>query len=363
MVNTNLKKLTCVFMVLAVLASCKKDGLLDFEGLEHNSEWIFPLLRTEISAEKASKIENIDYDFELNVSDVPFVITGVPVPAISGQTAGPYLLSSPIDELVRFRTDTGRATITITNNFPINIKAGSAVQITNTTNSEVVYSGTLANDIPAMGGIDSLVITNVTLSPWVDSDLEFSISNMGTDGSGGSIPDFNTYDNIHIQFNIEVVQVNEVVLKSTLDYSISDTVDYTFENSDDIASEQEEVFQGAKVNFLVENSVPLDLELQVYFMDQNYLVIDSLLDVSVVESPSIDAAGYAVTSSVEEQKLVLDLTLEEYQALKNDTKFMSFRLGLSSPLSSGEFTIVNNNGVKLIVTSEIKTKISSALSN
>lgn len=84
----------------------------------------------------------------------------------------------------------------------------------------------------------------------------------------------------------------ELPLKGTLNnYKILDTLDFEFENTDELNS--------AVFRTYVNNAFPIDADLQIYFLDENYKKIDSLYNerTIVIPSSSIDGSGRTTSST------------------------------------------------------------------
>jgi len=347
-------KIALIFLSTLTMFSCTKDGLFDYSGLEHTAEWLFPVVKTKITAEQVSKLNGLKYDVGAFTVDAPFITTTLPVPPISGQSIGPIDLDDTDSIYVQFKSDTATLKVYITNNFPINIKAGTVVEIRNSiNNTNVVFDGTIQNDIPAKGGVDSVIVTKVITTPWADNKLKLFLTNFGSDGSA-TVENFNTYNNIDVKLGIEVIHLNEVELYGNIDYLVTDTSDFEF--GSDPSEPDEENIESAKLNLFIENGIPLTYSVRGYFLDANYSVLDSLFGTTVIPAPGIDGSGYVINSTIVEDKIVSQLTKLQYVYLKNNTKHIFYQFQFTS--QPQHVRVIHPNHIKMQVTADIKTKVS-----
>jgi len=354
MKNKGTKIAFLLFAALTVV-SCTKEDAFNYSDLEHTAEWIFPVAKTEISAEQFTKINDLRYDVGVVTLDAPFLTTGLPTPPISAQSIGPLDLEGTDSLYVQFKSDNAIIKIYITNNFPINIKAGTVVEIRNSVNNtDVVFEGVIQNDIAAKGGMDSVIVNKVGTSEWVDNRLKLYLTNFGSDGSP-NVEDYSIYNNIEIQLGIEVLILHEIELYGNINYIVTDTTDFDFGSTDNVGEIKEENIRNIKMNVFVKNGTPLTFAIRGYFLDANYAVLDSVFNNAVIPSALIDPNGFAVMSTVVEQKIVEELNTSQFSYLKNRTQHIYYLLEFTSQPEN--VSVVGENHVKLEVTAEIESKI------
>lgn len=355
MQNNCLKKVGLIFILFITIIGCSKEGFLDYSDLEHNADWLLPFVQTKVTAEQVAKLNDLSYDIGALPLDAPFLNTGLPIPPVSLEVVGPIELKDTDSIYVKFKSDTATLKVYITNNFPINIKAGTKVEIRNSfLNNLVVFDGLIQNDIPAKGGKDSVIVTRVITTPWVDNELELFLVDFSSDGTGGIVEDFNVYNNIDIKLKIEVIHLNEVEIYGNINYLVTDTSKFEFGSYP--KEPDDESIEKATIHLFVENGVPLTYSVKGYFLDANYSIIDSLFGNTTVSSPGIDALGYVINSTIVEEKISTELTKYEYNEIRNRTKHMYYQFKFTS--QSQNIRAIHSNYVKLHVTADITTKVS-----
>lgn len=344
-------KIGLFFWLALGFLACTKDGLFDYSNLKQNAEWLFPIVKTKISAEQVSKLTDSHYDIGAFTFDVPFINTSAPIPPISGQTIGPLPLEDTDSIYIQFRSDSATLKIFITNNFPINIKAGTKVEIRNSLiNTNVVFSGVVLRDIAAKGGKDSVIISKVVTTPWADNKLEFYFVDFASDGSS-SVENFGIYNNLDVNLKIDVIHLNEAILNGNIEYFVTDTTDFKFGSNKNEPNDAH--IESGILNLFIKNGVPLNYTIQGYFLDENYMIVDSLFEQAYVPAPGIDALGYAINSTINEVKITSVLSNEKYSNLRAFSKHIYYRLKFTSqPLP---VRLTHDNYVGLQLTADVKT--------
>ena len=82
--------------------------------------------------------------------------------------------------------------------------------------------------------------------------------------------------------------------------SLKDTVDVSF-SIDNI--------EQASFTLLAQNSYPIDAEIKMYLLDQNNMVLESLLSEQIVQASEVDADGKTISSTSSE----LTFAIQQYQ--------------------------------------------------
>lgn len=97
------------------------------------------------------------------------------------------------------------------------------------------------------------------------------------------------------------MEVNLPLYGSAKDFAFQDTFDFKFENIDKV--------EALMIRNHVTNGFPVELQLQVYFSDENFVVLDSMLmqDKIIVASAIVNATSGEVISS---QKKTTDVTMD-----------------------------------------------------
>jgi hypothetical protein len=356
MMKNRITFLTVLFLTALIVVSCSKEDAFNYSDLEHSASWIFPIATTKLSAERFTKINDLRYDVGVFTLDAQFVNPGFPIPPTGNQTIGPVDLDDQDSIYVQFRSNDALIKIYITNNFPINIKGGTVVEIRNSVNNtDVVFSGVIQNDIPAKGGMDSVIINKTVTSDWVDNKLKLYLTNFGSDGSP-NVEDFETYSSIGVSIGIEVLSLDEIELYGNLNFLVSDTTDFEFGDNESQHESEEQNIQNIKMNVFDQNGTPLTFALRGYFLDANKAILDSVFENAIVPSAPVNADGYIIPSGIVEEKIVGALNASQYASLKYNTKHIYYKLEFSS--ESQNVKVLSGNSIRLEVTSEIESKVS-----
>jgi len=347
-------KIILLFVLVTTFMGCSKEGFLDYKNIDHTSEWLFPIVKTVISAEQVSKLDDLTYDIEVLATDMPFLITGVPIPPISLVTIGPLPLQDTDSIYVKFRANEAILNVTITNNFPINIKSGTTIEIRNSSiNNDVVFKGVIEHDITEKGGQGTVTVQGSETTPWIDNQLQLYFVDFTSDGSPVPV-DITIYNNISLSLEVEIIELNEAELYGDISYDVSDTSKYTF-GSEPEQGLEDSPFENALLNLFIENGIPLNYSIQSFFLDDNFNIIDSLFSSSNVLAPEIDAPGYVINSSIVEKKIVTEMSIAKYNNLRSRTRHINHRLSFSSRPQN--VRIIHENNIKINLTAELKTKL------
>jgi len=95
--------------------------------------------------------------------------------------------------------------------------------------------------------------------------------------------------------------------------------DFTFENDSDFEMEDIENVSYAEFKLITNNSIPLDLDIQLYFTDENGNLIDSLFEENhaLLTAPEIAANGTIMKSSEQSNIIMVDAArFEKIQSAK-----------------------------------------------
>ena len=95
--------------------------------------------------------------------------------------------------------------------------------------------------------------------------------------------------------------------------------------------------KAAEFKFVTENGLPLSVDIQGYFMDDNGLILDSLLQQKerVVAAAPVDGEGI-VTNTVEETKYI-DIPADRFAQIRSAKKLLL--LASFSTLNNGEIPV------------------------
>jgi len=123
-------------------------------------------------------------------------------------------------------------------------------------------------------------------------------------------------------------------------FGAQDTFDINFNTYDDVKS--------AEFKIVTENALPLDIDMQIYFIKNDNSVVDSLFTemTTVISSSEIDAAGNSVASSKEEIFVPVD-----------SDRFNKLAVEANKILVSTSFSTTENGTIPVKVLAEQEVKV------
>ncbi|RYG29995.1 MAG: hypothetical protein EOO01_37395, partial [Chitinophagaceae bacterium] len=270
---------------LAAISGLLMVSACELNSPEYSADYLLPLVKTQFRVEDIDEI--VDPQFELvtvirndvSPSIIPSNLTAVP--SFTGQLLGPYVFEDDSDSFRRAKVDTANFKLDITNNFPINIKAGTEIIITNTNsptaaNPDTIFRQVITQPIQP-GEKRTLDIALSKTSPWIDNDLKMHLKNFGSDGSNGQEVNF-TGAEIELVFRIDVIHINEIEIYPGKNYTLDDTIAVEIAESDENTSNIE---QGTLTLYL-SNGFPANFNFTGQFLDQNYQVVDDQLTTTLI---------------------------------------------------------------------------------
>lgn len=305
MKNLNLITLF-LFLILLGAAGCTKKK---YENDPLKSEWLLPLLKGNLTPLTLTSLKNKQFSIEVSAADLGItesVPQSNPVPVAFYNVASYEVKTN--DLVSNIQLDTCHLQLTIKNNFPIPIKQGTAISIrdgsgANTLLKNFVFTKDIANGEEEVFDIDlsGLIISN-KLKATVDTLIVDAYENKVFEES------------IEFDFLIKSVSLNYVNLFTNQSYNINDTVD--FDGSTIDFDEYDEKITDSTVNgklsFLCNNELPVNTSFQIYFLDENKNVVDSLF----IQKPNIIGGVYSGLNFVAAQKSSFFTTISKQRLIK-----------------------------------------------
>lgn len=123
-------------------------------------------------------------------------------------------------------------------------------------------------------------------------------------------------------------------------FAAQDTFDLNFNSYDDVKS--------AEFKIVTENELPLDISVQIYFVKDDYSIVDSLFTemTTIIASAEIDAAGNSIASNK-----------EEFFVPVNAERFQKLALEANQVVVSTSFSTTDNGTVPVKVLSNQEVKV------
>ena len=168
----------------------------------------------------------------------------------------------------------------------------------------------------------------------ISSSIKFKVNNSPLSGSG------------RLNFNPEVKVPAHIVMD---DYIRTDTTTLSLSEVARIIDSETISADELALYLLVENALPLDVKLQIYFADENYRIIDSIKTSDIfVKSGTPDPSSYLI-KTVEITKENISMTKEKFKKIK-DTKYLLIKETLSSyksPSGADDIKLFKSNSIKI----------------
>ena len=113
-------------------------------------------------------------------------------------------------------------------------------------------------------------------------------------GNTGDMNFINSDSKIDVTMDVDIPMYGSVS-----GFSIEDTLDFALDSIN--------ILQSATLRAIIENEFPVDVDVQLYFVDENFAVIDSLFSNGerLVQSSTIDANGDLVSATTSENDIVV----------------------------------------------------------
>ncbi|MFN3405492.1 MAG: hypothetical protein ACK40G_15435 [Cytophagaceae bacterium] len=272
------------------------------------TEILGPLVKTDLTTENIFDLGDMDLSFSFGLSDLGMTIPPTPtvVPAIP-PTDFPEESAELSNSFASLEIESGDIQFVIVNNLEIPINQGMQVVMKSNNNSIIQQS---LPAIPANGGSFTLnppiSLANKTLLPQVT----FQLKNFSSPGSNGQVVTLKPDSRISIDIYFRNIKIKSLSANANNIFELGDTLDF------DLRANVIKASAGSGViNTYVNNGMPLDFKFQVYFLSENFTVIDSLFENSTtVTAAPKDFSGQA-TSSVE-SKLTTTVNEDRINKLK-----------------------------------------------
>lgn len=311
-----------LFVLLILVSGLSACDISNTDLPEVELEIFGPIARTSISLEEVPEFTDFSYAGEISSAGV-FGVSNVTLPifpAFGPSDVGPF--SGETNDFVETTFESGDLSMSLTNDFPINIKSGTLVA---SSEGIEIFRHSIANPIAANGGMYSFNLSNVLAGKTLNSTVEVEIEDLESDGSATPVT-FNS--NSKITYNVELTnaKVTSIRIKSGNTFSAtSEFADFNFVG-DEIAINS--ITGDLRVN--VTNALPVVLKTQILFYDANQSdpPLDSLFSASqTIPAASVDNDGVPVTEA--STQLVVSIDEAKYERIKN-AKFFRSRIELSS---------------------------------
>ncbi len=265
-----------LFLMFLLLGACDEN-----ENLAWRPQIVSPLGFGSLGINDQPELRDIDFSLNLGLD---LGVSGVfaPVPAFQNQSAGPetFQINDPV--FVEIGIQELEFQGTLRNETPIALEAGAIITVRNVGETEALVQH-ITTDFISIGG--SYTFSEAVEEGVVKPDLELFVENISSPGS--SSPVRLLPSNLRIDFTISLPRVLTIV------YPPQTVDDFTIESAFDIGIGDDLDNLEGDLGLVLESSFPVDFSVEVFFLNNNGMVLSSLTEAPIM----IEAGSVANPSS------------------------------------------------------------------
>jgi hypothetical protein len=346
-------KLSKVYSLLIVLSIGLWYGC-NFKTPDYEADVLTPVFSSSLGPQQLTDLLPLEYADSLSSQEIglnPFV----PVAADTNFEIGPFLMVDTFNRYLGFTGQSMRIRFDVFNNLPIDFESNSRVLLVNANKNDTVLDTRIT--IPMPGRATRIIfVTPVLSSAFIDNDFRIIITELRTNGTG-SQPNLTLYDKIILRVKFEPAFVSEYFIEENKTYTLSDTAKFSFSNNSEFMSASK-----GEVMLNFENSFPASLGFQAFFLDENKLVIDTLLTDRTIltEGAEIDTLGFTIASTEKRRKINTFWERNRMENIKK-TRFVvsTARIRTSFVPGNAPVTLVlrPSNQLRLSITSRLSVHV------
>jgi hypothetical protein len=270
MKNIN-RKLLIPCLLLVVMASCKFSPN-NINVPNWNVNLLGPLVNTSASGNNIVQINSLSGTASVSLKQLGYTNTGfVTVPAIPPINLQPFHFQF-FNAFQSLTLASGTMNFILTNNLPVILRAGAHVVIMDSVSRDSIFSVTIPVDIAGYGGTYMMPTGKDMSGITIENNLNLIATNLSTDSSAGPITVAGN-ESFSVKAFISNPTFQSCVLYND-SASFRDTAAFSLQGS----KVKTDVQSGTITTFIT-NNLPVDINLQFYFMlDDRATIIDSLFD-------------------------------------------------------------------------------------
>ena len=314
----------CAAFLLVFITACDDDfAQWEFESYEV----IGPLLSTKAELENITDFFEVSHTSRLAIDDLGFEAkTYDEVPP--AQWEGPIVIDnfSISDHFSRVQADVLEFGLNVDNQFPIPIGEGTELVFFEAGTENEIHEFVLEEDIPP----NESSTVQITFEDLVFyGDVDFAVRNIQTPGSDEETT-FTHSDYIEFDFAYFFLDMHSATLNENQDYRVRDTTDFNPQSDATEIEDGEAEEVSGDLLIYIENRFPVDMDLQLIFLDENDNVKDSLfkdkrLDIEPAET---DTETGELRSNVVKQ-LTVGISENQWNNIRRSSRVM-VSLGVNS---------------------------------
>lgn len=260
-----------------------------------NPNYYGPMVQSRVNVEELSKLSDEKFTQDVEATEVDSRLEGdkqVDEFRLNNRRVkepDPYEFEIT-DVFERVRTDSLIFKISFTNDYPINIKKGTVLTFENKDDGNVVYQHEITENVEPG---ESYSVEERLFDKNIESNINYYLDNFGTDGTEGETRNFEEGLDITFKFELVFLEIRELVLNTPQEYSLRDTSAFNFAQADTATSARGDLF----VYF--DNQFPVKFNVQLYLLDENKRLVDSLFENPVdLEGTPVNANGRVIGAQI-----------------------------------------------------------------
>jgi hypothetical protein len=252
-------------------------------------DFLGPIVKADMNIQNIYELDDLHANLSLSLSDfsTPTPTGTMVIPPVPSTNLGPYTMDLT-NAFGNADIASGDLSYKITNNLEINVNAGTTVimkqgsttLLSNPTNNIAAFGGTYTSPVTLLSN------TNIL------SDISLSIQNFSSNGSGGNLVTIDPNRKLILEIFLKNIKIKSITLTNANSFSITDTSNFNIKGNG-IPSQ---TVSGTFTMYLT-NNIPLNFDLQVYFLDDSKTLLDSLFDSpsTIIKATSVPSETILVT--------------------------------------------------------------------
>lgn len=337
-----------IYLILLILLGGYGCGFRpnNVETPRWTTEILAPLVKAPLSSDEIVQLKDIAFSQEIKMSDLGVPNGTYPVlPPTPPTSLPPFNVRTGAD-MASVTFASGKMTMMVQNNLPVNLKAGTTVSIEAGTN--VFFTHTLPNDINPGNTYVMTPEYDVT-GKTISENVTLKVTNFASDGSSSPVT-INGSEKLNVSFSIKGLKIQNIGLASNNNFELTDTSNFSITGSSIKTGEI-----SGKFILFADNQMPVQMNVQAYFLDSTKKVIDSLFtSTQMITAATVDGSGFSnntITSSIN-----IPVSTEKFEKIK-PAKYLKSYARVSTGSGAPLVFIRNTDKLTLQLVADIKIKI------
>lgn len=286
--------LLAALLAAVFAAGCRKepnDSLLDDLPPYHGA-WLLPLVKGDVSMQQIADVQHVELAADLAPDSIGFPSgTYTDVPPIALPPLGPFPVEVA-DFLYDIEAEVTDLVVTVTNNFPVPMGAGTSIELRNapdrTDPATLLFDATFSSDLQP-GQTFTATLSNEHV---LVRDVLY-IYVVGFNSPGGHNVTFSNAS-VPITLTMDIRSVDRVRIRTHEAFTTTDTFDIRI--GDDLDGHTDAAT--GHVTVYADNGLPINSDVQLYFFDGAGVLLDSLFhDTFNIPGGQTDVNGHTTSIS------------------------------------------------------------------